>query len=232
MERAKGHRDSDISRWWRCVCTDCICGTHVHRHSKVCKDRDKQCVCVCFFFRFFFWVGPGAKSVWQENQRLHFFRVHTAYLSHSGFLWDCGRSLPLSVRTQSGEKKKRESHFLSTHEWAVSTCVHACVWDIVCVWLLYWHCSVIFDSNDVGPLQIDRRGKERMRTRWGKREKRATQPERNFFVTQWSKSGQKQMRICRRLSLSFFSPFIRPSSSSPLSPSIPIPWEGHGADVV
>lgn len=44
------------------------------------------------------------------------------------------------------------------------------VYVILCVWLLYWHCSVIFDNNDVEPSQIDRKGRREYEQEWETRQ--------------------------------------------------------------
>lgn len=129
--------------------------------------------------------GQGAKSVWQENQKLQFFWIRTACLSRSGFQWD-----KLAAECQNPVREK--SHSLSTHEWVASLSVCARVYVILCVWLLYRHCGVIFDSNDVGPSQIDRRGRRGWEQEWEMRqeENESEKAWEKKIVTQWSKSGQ------------------------------------------
>lgn len=78
-----------------------------------------------------------------------------------------GTGLLLSVRTQ-WEKKKKLALF--QHMSGRQVQVRVPVYVIFCVWLLYWHRSVIFDSNDVGPSQIDRRGRREWVQEWETRQ--------------------------------------------------------------
>lgn len=151
-----------------CLCRDCdrdcVCNTWERRHSSkdVCapkqlgtmtqsdEDGDKQCFL-------------GARGLKVSDRKIKDFSSSKFTLLVCLTQDSPGRSLLLSVRTQLAEKKKS---FFQV-EWAVSTSVCACICDSVClcVWLLYWRCSCIFDNNDVEPSQIDRKEKEKIWTR-------------------------------------------------------------------
>lgn len=122
----------------------------------------------------YFFLFRGLQVSDRKIKAFSFFWARIACLS---LLDSSGTSLLLSVRTQPQTKKKKKT--LSTHEWAVSTSVCVCLSVILLVWLLYWHCSVIFDSNDVGPSQIDRRRRREWEQEW------ETRQEENESIRAW-----------------------------------------------
>lgn len=113
------------------------------------EDRDN-----CFFF---FWEGDRGLKVSDRKIKDSSSSEFTPLVCLS---WDSGgTSLPPSVRTQSEWKKKKKKVALFQHMSGRRARACAPVYVTLCVRLLYWRRGVIFDSNDVGPLQIDRRGR-------------------------------------------------------------------------
>lgn len=145
--RAKGRRDHAAIRDARyvkvmekCLWTDCdsywICSICEHRHKQQAsmhtkterrqwhnpdEDGDK----LCFF--------GGARGLKVSDRQIRDSSSSEFTLLVCLTQDSSGRSLLLSVRTQS-EKKK--SHSLSTHEWVASTSV--------CVCLYMWYCACGF----------------------------------------------------------------------------------------
>lgn len=148
-----------------------VCSINARRHSSYSQqhsgvtmiqsneDRDS----VSFFGR----GGEWLKASDGKNQRLQLFRVHTAYLSHSGFRWD-----KLAAECQNPVWEKVT---LFQHEWAASVYVCVCLYvtlSVLCAtFVLAPQCDFFsfsfFDSNDVGPLANWQRVKGRMGTRVG-----------------------------------------------------------------
>lgn len=128
---------------------DCLCSIwesnhsnkHVHKPKQLGtmtdsdEGTDRPCV-----------LGPGGlKASDRKNQRLT--SSHCLSVSLMVLLG--------KARCRVSEPSWREEKPLFQREWAASTSVCAPVYVILRAWLLYWHCSVVFDNNDVEPSQID-----------------------------------------------------------------------------